>query len=229
MQDIGTSRLVYLIGSPIIRSVKIGLSDAPTDRATALQTGSPVQLVVILTIPGGPQLERGLHEYFKAYRTHGEWFDFGDENPVTLIVSAATLMGYPVHPSRVAPEDRPRVCDIPAESPEASRTRLIDHLVFVARQAGRDFITKREAFAHLEALDPAYARRDTETEVQHLTRVGMRLTSALRAEGVVLRSAQRRTIGATRVWCYATNELIAAAEAGNRVGRSAHRGLKRRS
>lgn len=215
MRDNPTRRHVYLIGSPIIRSVKIGFSDDPTDRAAALQTGSPVQLVVILTIPGGPRLERMLHEYFKEYRTHGEWFDFGDENPVTLVVSAATLMGYPVHPNRVAPEDRPRVFDIHEESPEASRLRLIDHLVSAARQSGRDFITKRDAFAHLATLDPDYARRDTETESQYLTRVGMRLASALKAEGITLRFAQRRTIGAARAWCYVTKELIEAADTRN--------------
>lgn len=215
MSDSHASRHVYLIGSPMIRSVKIGLSGDPTDRATALQTGSPVQLVVIIAIPGGPQLERKLHDYFKAYRTHGEWFDFGDENPATLFVSAATLMGYPVHPKRVASEDRPRVFDIPDESPEATRLRVIDHLVCAARQSGRDFITKREAFAYLATLDPVYARSDAETESQYLTRVGMRLASALKAEGTVMRSAQRKVIGATRAWCYVTKELIAAADTRN--------------
>lgn len=212
MSDNHVSRHVYLIGSPMIRSVKIGLSDNPADRAIALQTGSPVQLVVIIAIPGGPRLERKLHDYFRAYRTHGEWFDFGEENPVPLFVSAATLMGYPVHPNRVASEDRPRVFDIPDESPESSRLRVIDHLAGAARRSGRDFLTKREAFDHLATIDPAFGQRDGESEIQYLTRVGMRLASAFKAEGVTLRSAQRRTIGATRTWCYVTRELVEAAD-----------------
>lgn len=204
-------RYIYLIGSPVIRQVKIGLSDAPTRRATALQTGSPVPLLVILAIPGGPVLERKLHDYFKAYRTHGEWFDFGDENPVTLVVSAATLMGYPVHPKRVAREDRPRVTDIPDESPEASRFRVIDHLVRAARMSGRDFIARREVFAYLATIDAAYERADAETEPQYLTRVGQRLASALKAEGLTVRPVQRRTADASRAWGYSTNDLIATA------------------
>ncbi|MEW2463120.1 GIY-YIG nuclease family protein [Microbacterium sp. NPDC047426] len=204
-------RYIYLIGSPVIRQVKIGLSDAPTRRATALQTGSPVQLLVILAIPGGPVLERMLHDYFKAYRTHGEWFDFGDENPVTLVVSAATLMGYPVHPKRVAREDRPRLTDIPEESPEAPRFRVIDHLARAARTSGRDFIARREIFAYLATIDPAYVQVDTETEPQYLARAGQRLAAALRAEGSTTCPVQRRTIGTSRAWGYSTNDLIAAA------------------
>lgn len=211
MEDKG--RYVYLIGSPVIRQVKIGLSDTPAMRATALQTGSPVQLLVILAIPGGPVLERKLHDYFRAYRTHGEWFDFGDENPVTLVVSAATLMGYPVHPKRVAPEDRPRAIDIPDESPDAARFRFADHLARAAQKADhhRGFVSKRELYAHLAAVDPAYAQGGDEPEQPYLLRAGLLLAAALKADGITLRQVRRQTADDSRAWGYLAQDLIAAA------------------
>lgn len=206
-------RYVYLIGSPVIRQVKIGHSDTPTMRATALQTGSPVQLLVILAIPGGPVLERKLHDYFKAYRTHGEWFDFGDENPVTLVVSAATLMGYPVHPRRVAPEDRPRAIDIPDESPDAARFHFLDHLARAAQKADhhRGFVSKRELYARLVAVDPAYAQGSDELEQPYLLRAGLLLAAAFKAEGIALRPVRRQTADGGRAWGYLVQDLVIAA------------------
>ncbi|MFD9099318.1 GIY-YIG nuclease family protein [Streptomyces collinus] len=210
MEDL--ERYVYLIGSPVIRQVKIGVSGVPTARATTLQTGSPVPLLVILAIPGGPVLERKLHDYFRAYRTHGEWFDFGDENPVTLIVSAATLMGYPVHPKRVAPEDRPRAIDIPDESPDAARFRFLDHLVRAAQRTNhRGFVSKRELYPHLVAVDPAYAQGDDEMEQTYLVRAGLLLATTLKAEEIAVRVVRRQTPDGTRAWGYLLQDLIAAA------------------
>jgi hypothetical protein len=56
--------------------VKIGWTrDVPSRRLAALQAGSPVELVIVATIPGGPAMEAELHAFFDAYRRHGEWFD----------------------------------------------------------------------------------------------------------------------------------------------------------
>lgn len=99
-------RWVYLIGSPDVRSVKIGVSNEPEARLEDLRTGSPVVLHLLWKTPGGQALESALHAYFAAYRTHGEWFDFGDENPVALVATAAVLMGYRTQPERVSGELR---------------------------------------------------------------------------------------------------------------------------
>lgn len=55
-------------------SVKIGYSWKPEDRLAFCQPFSPVTLVIVATMPGGPELERRLHLKFKAQHSHGEWF-----------------------------------------------------------------------------------------------------------------------------------------------------------
>ena len=99
-------RWVYLIGSPVIRPVKIGVSNEPEARLEDLQTGSPVPLHLLWKTPGGQALESALHAYFEPYRTHGEWFDFGEENPAALVATAAVLLGYRAQPERVSGELR---------------------------------------------------------------------------------------------------------------------------
>jgi hypothetical protein len=39
-----------------------------------LQTGSPVRLELVATLPGGQSREAYLHEKFARYRVSGEWF-----------------------------------------------------------------------------------------------------------------------------------------------------------
>ncbi len=94
-------RRVYLIGSPLARPVKIGVSDDPAARLADLQVGSPVPLLILWQTPGGQRLESALHAYFAPYRLHGEWFDFDEENPVALVATAAVLMGYRAQPAKV--------------------------------------------------------------------------------------------------------------------------------
>lgn len=65
---------VYLIGARQGGPVKIGFSGSPTGRLTALQTGSPFELVVLAQFSGGETEEKQLHELFAAERLRGEWF-----------------------------------------------------------------------------------------------------------------------------------------------------------
>lgn len=97
-------RWVYLIGSPRARVVKIGVSNAPEARLQELQTGSPVALRLLWKKPGGQALESALHAYFGTYRAHGEWFDFGDHDPVALVHAAAATLGH--HGPAAQPETR---------------------------------------------------------------------------------------------------------------------------
>lgn len=49
---------------------------------------SPLDLSVLWQTEGGPALEAALHRRFKSQRVHGEWFDFGDKDPVTEVTAA---------------------------------------------------------------------------------------------------------------------------------------------
>lgn len=84
-----TQARIYLIGSPDARPVKIGTSQRPTARLAACQAGSPVPLTLLWETPGDRFLEELLHEHFAPFRIHGEWFDFGDQDPVPLVKDAA--------------------------------------------------------------------------------------------------------------------------------------------
>lgn len=68
--------MIYFIQAEGIGHVKIGYTDGDdvSDRAAALQTGSPVPLRVLGTILGTLEDEKNLHRRFAAHRVHGEWF-----------------------------------------------------------------------------------------------------------------------------------------------------------
>lgn len=55
--------------------MKLGVTMDLDARLRAIQTGCPYKCVVLAKWPGSPQLERKLHEHFKDYRKHGEWFE----------------------------------------------------------------------------------------------------------------------------------------------------------
>jgi len=54
--------------------VKIGYSFNPEQRLQSFMQWSPVQLEIILIIPGGSKLERNLHNCFADDHSHSEWF-----------------------------------------------------------------------------------------------------------------------------------------------------------
>ncbi|MFF8960820.1 GIY-YIG nuclease family protein [Streptomyces sp. NPDC014894] len=107
----GVVSSVYVVGAEGLASVKIGTSASPQQRVSQLQTGLPVTLSILAVFPGGTRLERALHEYFSAYRTRGEWFDFtplGD--PVEVVRSAVEVFGPMPHsasPARGGPGKGP--------------------------------------------------------------------------------------------------------------------------
>ena len=65
---------VYILHAPAVRRVKIGVSSNVTERVATLRTASPVELVLERTIDGGYDREQELHEKYRRYRLHGEWF-----------------------------------------------------------------------------------------------------------------------------------------------------------
>ena len=59
--------------------VKIGKANNVAKRVETLQTGSPYQLQILVTVPcrsekHAEHLERLAHRMFKPYRIRGEWF-----------------------------------------------------------------------------------------------------------------------------------------------------------
>jgi DNA-binding MarR family transcriptional regulator len=125
-----SNRWVYVIGSPVVRPVKIGVSDDPEERLDDLQTGSPVPLVLLWQVHGGQRLESLLHERFAASRMHGEWFDLGDTDPVLAVAEEAARLGY--GPLPVIPLPRKPITPTPRPAgrvkPDTVRGRLLDAL-----------------------------------------------------------------------------------------------------
>lgn len=70
---------VYFIYATDAEKVKIGYSDSPESRLKTLQIGSPVPLHILVTVKGGANLEKKLHEKFSRSHSHGEWFHMSED------------------------------------------------------------------------------------------------------------------------------------------------------
>lgn len=68
--------MIYFIQAEGIGHIKIGFTDGadPGERLATLQTGSPVPLRVLHTMPGTLDDEKNLHRTFAAAGVGGEWF-----------------------------------------------------------------------------------------------------------------------------------------------------------
>lgn len=99
-----TESVVYVIGNADNRLVKIGwTTQRKLKRLGQIQTMSPSILTVLWTTPGGRPLEDALHSRFLAERRQGEWFDFGDRDPVAEVKRAVVTLDAASKP--VAPAD----------------------------------------------------------------------------------------------------------------------------
>ncbi len=59
--------------------IKIGTSINTKGRGKKLAGDSALPVTIIFTVPGGPDLERRLHECLASERLHGEWFRISPE------------------------------------------------------------------------------------------------------------------------------------------------------
>ena len=66
---------LYVLQSAIGGPVKIGVSGCPDARATQLHTGSPFPLRVIRVYHEKGGFESAVHDAFRDWKLHGEWFD----------------------------------------------------------------------------------------------------------------------------------------------------------
>lgn len=85
----GQAAVVYAIGPGGSSVVKIGTTENIQIRLRGIQTGSPQKLRVRWQFGGSSSLEDYLHSCFDHLRLEGEWFDFGEEDPVEAISRAA--------------------------------------------------------------------------------------------------------------------------------------------
>ncbi|MGY1503673.1 GIY-YIG nuclease family protein (plasmid) [Streptomyces sp. QTS52] len=79
---------IYVIGALDSPVAKIGVSAAPERRLRQIQSMSPLRLEILWTCAGSYQLEGRLHAHLSAYRSHGEWFDFQELDPVAVVQDA---------------------------------------------------------------------------------------------------------------------------------------------
>jgi T5orf172 domain len=82
---------VYVISCEGSRLVKIGRADDPARRCREIGRMSALPVKVLWQ--SGPEdsyaTEKRLHQLFDQYRSHGEWFDFGEGvDPVALVSQA---------------------------------------------------------------------------------------------------------------------------------------------
>jgi T5orf172 domain len=100
------SEWVYIIGPAESSVVKIGTAKNVKRRLGGIQTGHPEVLVIRWYTPGDRKLEDALHERFKSLRKTGEWFDFGDLEPVAQVRAAVeAIISAPAVEPHPEPED----------------------------------------------------------------------------------------------------------------------------
>lgn len=71
--------LIGHLGRPDL-PVKIGKANCVKGRLSTLQTGHYTDLELLLTLPGGYEVERELHNRFADKRVRGEWFNLTSDD-----------------------------------------------------------------------------------------------------------------------------------------------------
>lgn len=78
----------------MVGPIKIGFTIAPEMRVKTLSTWAPFPVELIVSIPGGLELERRVHRRFAHLHSHREWFEAGAD---LLGFIARLLDGVPAH------------------------------------------------------------------------------------------------------------------------------------
>ena len=84
-QDHRLRQYVYVIKNPLNETVKIGVAQNVEKRLKQLKTGAGIELELLyksMICSNAFNIEKDVHEFFKQYRTFGEWFKV---NPDTVI------------------------------------------------------------------------------------------------------------------------------------------------
>lgn len=86
---------VYVLRAEGSRLVKIGHTNSLERRLGDIRAMSahPVEVLWQSGSTHGGESERKLHKVFKEFRAHGEWFDFGENDPIELIRTELSRAG----------------------------------------------------------------------------------------------------------------------------------------
>ena len=71
--------MVYFIVENVARGfMKIGYTadNSPSSRLESMQTANPRQLIALLCVAGGREVEQAFHEQFAKLHVRGEWFEY---------------------------------------------------------------------------------------------------------------------------------------------------------
>lgn len=139
---------IYVIGGEAASLVKIGYANNPVRRLTELQVSNPVRLEILATLPGARAEERQLHRHFTSHRRHGEWFDFGPEDPVRAVVSAWLEVTQPV----ITPAIPPLAPATPADTLASVRGSFA---------AGEDFLSTTTLLSRIDTYGTTYTRKES--------------------------------------------------------------------
>lgn len=120
---------VYACEAVSTDMVKIGFtSKSVARRLTILQTGSPIELRTIWSVPGTLALEDRLHIHFRERRGEwGEWFNFAGVDAAEELEKAAP---GGVMPPRELPQP-PKPLVPPATEDEIERARRARHRAWI--------------------------------------------------------------------------------------------------
>ena len=88
-------RYIYVIG-PETGLQKVGIATDPRTRLAALQTASPVRLVLHASIPvpfgAAHDVERRAHDRLREARASGEWFDVAAAAAIEAVRGASSSL-----------------------------------------------------------------------------------------------------------------------------------------
>lgn len=71
---------IYFVLAPDVNRIKIGFTQKNNPlRLRALKGQSPIDIKLLYVMEGTRLIESELHNNFRAYHHHGEWFDYSDE------------------------------------------------------------------------------------------------------------------------------------------------------
>jgi hypothetical protein len=78
-QPRSTPGIVYFILAPEINRIKIGITrQSVPERLASMQCDSPCDLQILASLEADGNKEVELHERFKKYNHHGEWFEVSE-------------------------------------------------------------------------------------------------------------------------------------------------------
>lgn len=118
--------------------VKIGRAVKPRKRLGDLQVGNPRLLRILHVEEGAGDLEQLVHGRVHGKRLQGEWFDFGDRDPVAEVQRAVEMIRSGA-PSVTGARPAGRL----------KRSRWNIALILARSRALDDFLDPVQAFAHL--------------------------------------------------------------------------------